>query len=172
MRAVPLAAIAAALAAVACKETTDPHAADLDVVRQATAAFVSTAAAANAGYTEDLTPCMADSAQGAMGIHVGAPARIDATVELASPEVIMYEPTAAGGRAMVGVEYLVPFTAWSDTAPPMLMGQRFKRNETFQVWALHAWVHRANPAGVFADWNATVTCANAPAPSPARAMAH
>lgn len=162
---VPIHVAALALALAACRETTDPHAAELARVREVTASFANPATAAAAGYTDDITACMADSSQGAMGIHVGAPARIDGTVELEHPEVIMYEPTAGGGRTMVGVEYIVPFTAWTASTPPSLMGQSFKRNETFQVWALHAWVHRTNDAGVFADWNSAVSCQHAPSPA-------
>jgi hypothetical protein len=106
---------------------------------------------------------MADAAHGAMGVHMGNTSRLDANVELEHPEVMMYEPQKSGARTLVGVEYLVPFTAWTAAAPPSLMGQSFKRNEVFGVWALHVWLYRDNPAGIFADWNPDVTCANAPA---------
>jgi hypothetical protein len=29
------------------------------------------------------------------------------------------------------------------------------------VWALHVWVGRQNPSGIFSDWNPKVTCDNA-----------
>jgi hypothetical protein len=42
------------------------------------------------------------------------------------------------------------------------MDQTFKRNEQFGVWALHVWLYRDNPSGIFADWNPRVSCAAAP----------
>jgi hypothetical protein len=59
----------------------------------------------------------------------------------------------------VGVEFIIPFTAWTGAEPPVLYGQTFARNETFQVWALHVWAWRDNRSGVFADWNPAVSCA-------------
>lgn len=141
-----------------CKDSTAPLQRDLDALRAATAAFADIDAAAAQGYTAALTGCMTD-AQGAMGYHIGNENLIDATVELTKPEVVMYEPTASGGRTLVGLEFLVPFDQWTLQMPPALMGQSFKRNEAFQVWALHVWLYRNNPAGMFADWNASVSCA-------------
>jgi hypothetical protein len=43
------------------------------------------------------------------------------------------------------------------------MGQQFRVNSAFGVWALHAWVGRDNPSGVFADWNPRVSGAAATA---------
>jgi hypothetical protein len=60
---------------------------------------------------------------------------------------------------LVGVEYVVPFGAWTAPEPPVLFGQHFHRNETFGLWALHVWVWQHNPSGLFADWNPRVTCA-------------
>ena len=40
-------------------------------------------------------------------------------------------------------------------------GQKFKQNDTFQLWGLHAWVWKDNPSGMFADWNPRVTCEHA-----------
>lgn len=142
--------------------TAPPHEKELEALRNATTAFQDIAAAAAAGYTESLTGCMADAQQGGMGYHIGHAGLIDGMVELEKPEVVMYEPQPGGGRVLVGLEFLVPFTAWTSPTPPSLMGQSYKRNETFGVWALHVWLYRDNPAGIFADWNPAVSCANAP----------
>ena len=74
------------------------------------------------------------------------------------PEVLLYERQPDKSMQLVGVEYIVPFTAWTDANPPTLLGQTFVRNLTFNVWALHAWVWRANPRGIFSDWNPNVHC--------------
>jgi hypothetical protein len=55
----------------------------------------------------------------------------------------------------------VPFGAWAGSEPPELFGQHFHRNEAFGIWALHVWVWRNNPSGLFADWNPRVSCAAA-----------
>jgi hypothetical protein len=153
-------------AAVAgCKNPAEPYQEDLDELRRATEAFADVTKAATAGYTTELTPCMSDPQLGGMGFHLGNAARIDATVELTRPEVVMYEPLAGGGRQLVGVEFLVPFDAWTAPTPPVLMGQTFKANQAFGVWALHVWLYKQNPGGTFADWNPTVSCQHAPAPA-------
>jgi hypothetical protein len=59
------------------------------------------------------------------------------------------------------VEYIVPAAAWDQAGnrtPPMLFGQTFHLNEQLGVYALHAWIWKHNPAGVFADWNPRVSC--------------
>jgi hypothetical protein len=158
-------AVAGALASVValgCKGVTDPYQSDLSALRSATQNFSDVGVAAAAGYTAPLTGCMSDATQGGMGFHIGNPDRINATVELERPEVLLYEPQPGGGRELVAVEYLVPFDAWTAANPPALMGQSFKRNEAFGVWALHVWLYRDNPSGIFADWNPRVSCAAAP----------
>jgi hypothetical protein len=76
----------------------------------------------------------------------------------ARPEVLLYEPMGEGRLRLIGVEFIIPFTAWTAAEPPTLYGQTFARNETFQVWALHVWPWRENPRGMFSDWNPKVSC--------------
>ena len=52
------------------------------------------------------------------------------------------------------------FTTSMPRTTPILFGQQFQRNETFQLWGLHAWVWEENPSGIFANWNPRVTCAH------------
>ena len=131
-------------------------------VRRATQAFQDFDQARAAGYTARLTPCMSDAAQGGMGFHYGKEAAIDGMVKLEEPEVLLYEPQPDGSLELVGIEYIVPFPQWTAQNPPRLMGHEFHRNETFGLWALHAWLYRENPSGMFADWNPRVSCAAAP----------
>ena len=130
----------------------------MDALRDVTRAYQSFESARAAGYTAKITECMAD-AQGGMGYHYGKEAFIDGTAKALEPEVVMYEPMANGTMKLVGVEYVIPFTAWKAAEPPTLYGQSFQRNETFQVWALHVWLWKDNPRGLFASWNPDVTCA-------------
>ncbi len=139
---------------------------DLATLRRVTAPYHDFAGAtSDGGYTVQVTGCMSDPSAGGMGFHYGNPNFIDGAVAVDQPELLLYEPEQNGQMRLVAVEYIVPFTAWTGTKPPRLFGRDFKRNETFQVWALHAWVWKNNPSGMFADWNPTVGCANAPAMS-------
>ena len=131
----------------------------LEELKRATARYRDFAAAQADGYTVEVTKCMEDAARGGMGYHYAKGELIDARVIEARPEVLLYEPTGKGRFRLVGVEFIIPFDAWTGAQPPVLYGQTFARNETFKVWALHVWVWRKNPAGVFADWNPNVSCA-------------
>ncbi len=130
-------------------------------LRRATVAFHRVKDAELAGYTLDLTGCMSDPAAGGMGFHRGRGELIDATVDHRRPEVLLYEPGPGGRLRLVGVEFIVPWSAWTAPDPPVLFGRRFSRNETFGLWALHVWVWQGNPAGIFADWNPSVSCKHA-----------
>ena len=134
---------------------------DLAALRRATATFHNFKTAAAAGWSAQITPCMTDPAgAGGMGFHYGNPALIDGTARVEEPELLLYEPERNGRLRLVAVEYIIPYTAHSRSAePPELFGgQKFKQNDTFQLWGLHAWVWNDNPSGMFADWNPRVTC--------------
>ena len=94
-----------------------------------------------------------------MGVHFANSGYIDGTADQRHPEVLIYEPGTNGEMSLVGVEFIVPFTALPKTSPaPMLFGQKFAVNDVFGVWALHVWTHRTNPKGTFAPWNTRVHC--------------
>jgi hypothetical protein len=133
---------------------------DLATLRQVTAKFHQFARASAAGWSTQITPCMTDpGGAGGMGFHYGNTALIDGSVRVDEPELLLYEPEQNGRLRFVAVEYIIPYTAHSRSAePPVLFGQQFKQNDTFQLWGLHAWVGKENPAGIFASWNPRVTC--------------
>jgi hypothetical protein len=58
----------------------------------------------------------------------------------------------------LGVEYIVPHTLENASTPPTLMGQTFEYNPHQEIWALHVWTERTNPAGLFAPFNPDVEC--------------
>ena len=130
----------------------------LAALKSSTARYHDFAAAQADGYTVKVTGCMADAARGGMGYHYAKGDLIDGQVIEARPEVLLYEPQGKGKPRLVGVEFIIPFTAWTGAQAPTLYGQTFARNETFQVWALHVWAWRDNRSGVFADWNPAVSC--------------
>ena len=134
---------------------------DLASLRRVTATFHTFQAAKDAGWSTPITGCMTDPVAGGMGFHYGYDKLIDGNVRADEPELLLYEPEANGRMRLVAVEYIVPLAAWKSPDPPELFGQRFKVNEAFGIWALHAWVWESNPSGMFADWNPRVTCDNA-----------
>ena len=132
---------------------------DLAELRQVTEKYKSFDFATHqGGYSHQITDCMTDPQLGGMGFHFGNDALIDGKPEKLAPEVLLFEPQKNGRMKFVAVEYIIPFPLWTDTVPPQLFGQNFKRNETFGVWALHAWIWKENPSGIFADWNPRVNC--------------
>ncbi len=134
-------------------------------LRRATAAFHRAEQAEAAGHTVLVThpttgaACLEDARLGGMGRHLLDPALIDDEVLVPSPEALIYEPDQNGELRLVGVEYVIPFDIrGTDETPPMLFGQEFKQNFTFNLWALHVWPWKHNPSGMFADWNPSVSC--------------
>jgi hypothetical protein len=135
-------------------------------LRAATAHFQDFDATTQPGGTYDtqLTGCMTDPTLGGMGFHYGKGSAIDGNVNTLEPEALLYEPQKNGKYKLVAVEFLVPYTIVSrDSKPPRAFDQDFIPNDVFQLWTLHAWVWKNNPAGMFASWNPNVNCDAAPA---------
>jgi hypothetical protein len=149
------------LAPVASPETSASVLKQLASLRRVTARFHDISTAQKAGWSAQITGCMV-SDSGGMGYHYGNVGLIDGSVNVEQPELLLYEPQKNGGMKLVAVEYIIPYTAHAREADaPTLFGQPFTRNDTFQLWGLHAWVWSENPSGMFANWNPKVTCANA-----------
>ena len=139
--------------------------AQLAAAREAVAAFADRAQAEAAGYTQQITECMA-SEQGAQGLHFGKPELITdgAQLDALRPEALMYEPQPDGSLRFVGFAYVIPRADWTAPEPPTFLGQPMTANEQLDVWALHVWLVD-NPNGPFADWNPNVSCPPAEAGS-------
>jgi hypothetical protein len=129
---------------------------DLDRIRNATAAYHDIEAARAAGYAPT-DHCM-EAAAGGMGHHFINSALLDDRLELERPEILVYAPTRNGALKLAGVEYVVPFAAWTRAESPVILGRALKRSDALGIWYLHVWVWEANPDGVFADWNPVVRC--------------
>lgn len=132
----------------------------LAAARRATAPFHNLDKATKTEY-EPITGCVEHPSLGAQGTHYGNLSLMgDDEVKAGQPEVLMYEPRKNGKLRLVGIEYIIPFTELgADSDPPELFGQHFHANEELGLWALHVWIWRHNPSGLFADWNPNVTCA-------------
>lgn len=117
-------------------------------------------AAQAAGFDTQLSPCVA-SPEGGMGYHWGYVERIDGTVKWNEPETLVFVPAphAPDGVRLGAVEYVVPKAAWSGSEPPSLYGRSFTTGgPNGELWALHVWVGKYNPLGLFYDWNPRVSC--------------
>lgn len=133
---------------------------DLATLRAATARFQRYEVAKDANYTFlFMNMCMSNDI-GGMGYHYVNTALLDDKVDVATPEALLYEPGTNGQLRLVGVEYVIPKSAWTSSTPPVLFGKSFVLN-AFDLWALHVWVWKDNPRGLYADWNPRVTCDNA-----------
>lgn len=133
---------------------------DLAQLRRLVAPFHDLETAQDAGWNVQVTSCLENPAEGGMGFHWGNPAFIE-NVEPAvlEPELLLYEPQKNGKPRFVGVEYVIPFDLLSpESDPPVLFGQEFHQNTEAELWALHVWVGRHNPSGLFTDWNPNVSC--------------
>ena len=127
---------------------------ELAQVRASTAAFHDLAAAEHAGYAR-LLPCFDLPGVGGMGQHYVKTTLLTGTAEASRPQALVYEVN--GDRLqLVAVEYIIPLSMWDSATPPTLFGRSFTRNNTLRLWALHAWIWRPNPLGIFANYNPSV----------------
>jgi hypothetical protein len=94
-----------------------------------------------------VTEVAVDSVQGEITIKHILP--IDETLPLHS----------RGHAPSVGVEFAIPYTLWTEPQPPQFLGAPFQPEDEFGVFALHAWVWRQNPNGLFTETNPRVSCA-------------
>jgi hypothetical protein len=147
-----------------------------DLVKQAraaTARFHSVAQAEQAGYGPfppgvPLHECiMALDASGGMGLHWLNVELLDARVGELEPEVLVYAPRQGGGLELVALEYVVFADTWAaenGSAIPTVFGQDLtlvpdgNRYEIPAFWQRHIWLYEDNEAGLFADFNPTVSC--------------
>lgn len=139
--------------------------------RQGTAAYheVEQAKADGYGLFTDAQgiACIDNPPEGGMGIHYVRGELVgDAAVDAATPEALVYEPTANGRLRLVAVEYVVFQSAWDaeHSSPPSLFGREFERVGSTNryglppFYELHAWLWKLNPSGAFEDWNPRVSC--------------
>ena len=126
-------------------------------IRRVTSRYHDLQAALDDGFVF-LHDCETRAEEGAVGIIFGHPGRVgDGIADPEAPDALIYEPRLTGSPRLVGVELAVPVEA-PDDAPPTFLGHTFQREDEFGVFALHVWVWRRNPAGLFAVVNPRVSC--------------
>lgn len=130
----------------------------LAAARAATARYQRVHLAEQDGWHGEGEPCIYHSELGGMGYHyvnedlMGPPEMLDVT----KPQALLYEPMANGRLQLVGIEYIVPGP--EDIEAPSLFGHDFHYNPVLGIWALHVWVWKNNPSGMFKDFNPRVSC--------------
>jgi len=164
-----LAALVVGFAAVPAVATADgarpgETAPTLTDVARANVRYHSIAKAERDGYSGDVVPmCMDHPTTGGMGVHwINVDLLTDGLITPTRPEALVYELGPRGKKTLVAVEWVMPPNDMYPPAPdggsgPTLYGQEFSWHPTLQVWKLHAWLYRANPTGVFQDYNPDVS---------------
>lgn len=135
---------------------------DLTATREAVSSYTDVANAVADGYVAEGECVSNPDGDGAMGLHY-----VNETitgVDHENPNVLVYMPDSEGNMKLVAVEWFVPEDAVSEA--PELFGQTFKGpipgHEPGQPshYELHAWTHSANPDGLFAQFNPSLSCPN------------
>ena len=127
-------------------------------LRRATARYHNLKVAIEEGFVL-LHECETRPGEGPVGIvyvHMGR--LLDGQIDPATPDALIYEPARNGPPKLVGVEFAIPYALWPSQDAPLFHGASFQREDEFGVFALHAWVWRHNPEGLFAESNPRVSC--------------
>ena len=122
--------------------------------RQATDKYHDPAVALADGYT-DTGECASIPGVGGMGVHFVHFGKVDGIFDPMEPEALMYEIKADGSYKFVGFEYL-----YNGSSAPTFAGQVDFHLLPLPIadYALHVWAWKANPTGLFEDWNPNVVC--------------
>src|SRR5215813_5010676 len=119
----------------------------LRIVRESTERFKDVSVAEAEGYALQFG-CVSGDDGGAMGLHYVNGALVNSGVlDPTHPQIVIYEPTADGGKRLIGADFLVLADAWnaSHSGPPELMGQFFhlftspNRFGLPAFYTLHVW---------------------------------
>ncbi len=104
------------------------------------------------GYKK-ITECIDKPGTGAMGFHYAKQGLIDDKTQARKPEVLVYMPDRNGRYRLVAAEFI-------STAKhrPSIAGLKFEDGPFPGSFALHAWVWRDNPDGMFAAFNPDLSC--------------
>jgi hypothetical protein len=132
---------------------------DLERLRAATRPFRVLDSAVAAGYARDVSDCLVHEHHGAMGYHHANRGYLSRTLDVAKPQILLYERRPDGAYRLNGVEFIVPYRLYArDSAPPVLFGRQLMREDNLAIWYLHVWAWTPNPDGVFANFHPEVRC--------------
>ena len=136
-------------------------------VREATSIYRDLNRAITAGYRQ-FGGCVSGPEVGAMGVHFVKEELLDGTLDVESPEALIYE-IKNGVARLVGVEFITPALVWDtqNEDMPILAGHHLQyfrapnRYRSQALYELHVWAWRENPNGPYVDWNPRVSCEGA-----------
>ncbi|MDR6558145.1 hypothetical protein J2809_002515 [Arthrobacter pascens] len=124
----------------------------VNTLRDVTEEYRSLAEAKEDGYKR-VTACVEKKGVGAMGFHYAKNSLIDGKTDARKPEVLVYMPDKQGRYKLVAVEFLS-----TAKTRPEIAGLKFENGPFPGTFALHAWVWKENPAGMFAAYNPDLRC--------------
>lgn len=135
--------------------------AQLEALQLSVMPFFNYDVAVTAGWDTILGECV-ESPMGGMGYHLhNMDQFVNGYLNLLRPEVLLYAPMEDGSMEFQGVEYIIPAELWESEDPPAFLGRNLHFNPNVGpsgIWALHVWVGKQNPNGIFEDWNPDVSC--------------
>ena len=113
--------------------------------------------------------CVSGPDYGAMGLHyVNFPLAMDDELDVAKPEIVIYEPQPNGKPKLIGADYLMFAEAWHakhKDETPKLGGQLMHLIEAPNryglpaFYTLHVWAWKESSTGPFVNWHPNVSCA-------------
>jgi hypothetical protein len=124
----------------------------VNTLRDVTEEYRSLAEAKEDGYKK-VTACVEKKGVGAMGFHYAKNSLIDGKTDARKPEVLVYMPDKHGRYKLVAVEFLS-----TAKTRPEIAGVKFDNGPFPGTFALHAWIWRENPDGMFAAYNPDLRC--------------
>ncbi len=139
---------------------------ELEAVRASVEKYKDPILAVRDGYQSTIA-CLT-SANGSMGVHLVNGELVGQEPDPMRPAVLVYEPVG-DKLELVGVEWLT--SASPESERPHLFGRDFHgpmdgheplMPKKVRHYDLHVWIFKANPAGVFENWNADVSCDGEP----------
>ncbi len=137
---------------------------ELEAVRANVEKYKDPILAVHDGYHSTVACVASANGNGSMGVHFINGQLIGPEPDPMRPAGLMYEPVG-DKLELVGVEWLAP--APPESEKPQLFGRDFHgpmegheplMPKEVRHYDLHVWIFKANPAGVFENWNADVTC--------------
>ena len=102
---------------------------------------------------------------GGMGVHFLNMGLVGSKLDLAHPQVLIYEPIASDKLRLAAAEWFVPYT--KGMKAPVLFGRTFYgpmmghypvMPAELVHYDLHVWLWKQNPAGMFIPTNADIKC--------------
>lgn len=125
-------------------------------MQRVTAKYHDLSIATNEGFVL-LHPCESRGNEGPVGtVYINYERLLDAVIDPASPDALIYRPGINGRQELVGVEFAIPYALSPER--PQFLGASFQNEDEFGVYALHAWIWLDNPNGMFAETNPRVSC--------------